>query len=198
MKEQVVNLRDKVWSSAEKETKKSWAWYESHVRAAAGRMSRQKFLGDNHTHQIQRTSITPGDMIFYFYDPKTKETLPYYDTSPLLLPFSISEDGKSFLGLNLHYLKPVVRATLLDSLMKYVDDDKMRQGTKIQASWALLKSVAGSEVAKHCVKRYLFTHVKSNAVVIPPKEWEYIVWLPLENFTSKTGTINNETVWSKV
>ena len=164
-----MNLRDKVHADAKTETKKSWNWYQTHVRDAAARMSAQKFMGDNSSHQINKKGITPGDMIAFFYDPKLKEKLPYYDTFPLVLPFSISKNGNTFTGLNLHYLKPVVRATLLSELMKYVDDDKMGPKTKIQASWSLLQQAAGSGVAEHCVKQYLFTHVKSSVIVIPPK-----------------------------
>ena len=42
-----------------------------------------------------------GRMYFYFYDPKTKDTLPYYDKFPLVIPIERYPDG--FLGLNLHY-----------------------------------------------------------------------------------------------
>lgn len=186
-----MNLRDIVHADAAKETKKSWAWYETNVRNAAAGMSAQKFLGDNVAHQINKKGITPGDMISFFYDPKTKDKLPYFDTFPMVLPFAISPDGSTFTGLNLHYLKPVVRATLLSALMKYVDDDKMGPKTKIKASWDILKSAAGSGVAEHCVKKYLFKNVKSSVIVIPPIEWSYVVFLPLERFKNAT----NEEVW---
>ena len=190
-----MNLRDSVHKLAKqdikKETKLSFDWYQKNVRDAAARMSTQKFLGDNVGHQISKGGITPGDMIFYFYSPKHKDTLPYYDTSPLVMPFSISEDGKSFYGLNLHYLHPAVRAGLLEDLMAFVNDDKLSRGTKIKASWSMIKKAAGSDLAEHCVKQYLFTHVKSQVVVIPPKEWKYVVWLPLCTFVKA----ENETVW---
>ena len=39
-----------------------------------------------------------GRMYFYFYDPKTKDKLPYYDRFPLVIPIERYNDG--FLGLN--------------------------------------------------------------------------------------------------
>jgi hypothetical protein len=42
-----------------------------------------------------------GRMYFYYYDPKTKDTLPYYDKFPLVIPIERYSDG--FLGLNLHF-----------------------------------------------------------------------------------------------
>jgi len=43
-----------------------------------------------------------GRLNMFFYDPKFKKTLPYYDTFPLVLPLERYDDG--FLGINLHYL----------------------------------------------------------------------------------------------
>jgi hypothetical protein len=40
-----------------------------------------------------------GSMQMFFYDPKTKETLPYYDTFPLVVVVGPAEGG--FYGLNL-------------------------------------------------------------------------------------------------
>ena len=33
-----------------------------------------------------KNNSTIGKMYFYFYDPKTKDTLPYYDRFPLVIP----------------------------------------------------------------------------------------------------------------
>ena len=55
-----------------------------------------------------------GRMYFYFYDPKTKDMLPYYDRFPLVIPIERYSDG--FLGLNLHYISPKQRVILLDKL----------------------------------------------------------------------------------
>ena len=43
-----------------------------------------------------------GKLNMFFYDPKFKKTLPYYDTFPLVLPLEAYSDG--FLGINFHYL----------------------------------------------------------------------------------------------
>ena len=34
-----------------------------------------------------------GKMYFYFYDPKTKDSLPYYDRFPLVIPIERYSDG---------------------------------------------------------------------------------------------------------
>lgn len=185
----MIDLRKIVHQKAKDETKKSWAWYENHVRNAAAGMSAQKFLGDNQVNKVNR--IVPGDMVHFFYDPKTKEKLPYYDTFPLLLPFSANETH--FTGLNLHYIPPKIRAVLLSKLMNYVSDDNMSPTTKIKVSWEILKNASQFPEVENCVKQYLFSNVKSSYIKIPPKEWPYVIWLPLEKFKKAS----NETVWSK-
>ena len=54
-------------------------------------------------------------MNMFFYDPKHKDTLPYYDRFPLSVIIGPAKGG--FYGLNLHYLPPVLRAKMLDALM---------------------------------------------------------------------------------
>jgi len=182
-----IDLRKIVHKEAKKETKRSWEWYQTNVRNAAAGMSAQRFLGDNIAHQGK--NIIPGQMVMYFYDPKTKDKLPYYDTFPLLLPFAANDTH--FTGLNLHYIPPLIRAALLDKLMKYASDDKLSAKTKLNISWQILKGASDIKDIKQCVKQYLFGHVKSNFIIIPPKEWEFVVWLPLEKFKKA----DNATVW---
>ena len=66
-------------------------------------------------------SPTIGEMYMFSYDPKYKDVLPYYDMYPLVIPIEMYADG--FLGLNLHYLPPLARARLLDSLKKVANNN---------------------------------------------------------------------------
>ena len=49
--------------------------------------------------------LSAGRMSMFFYDPKFKNRLPYYDTFPLVLPLETMRGG--FIGLNFHYLHMV-------------------------------------------------------------------------------------------
>jgi hypothetical protein len=169
---------------------KSWAWYQTNVRniAAASGIGPMKFLGENLKNQ--KSGIQPGQLIQYMYDPKTKADLPYYDTFPLVLPFAAS--ATHFTGLNLHYIPPKIRGQLLNKLKSYITDDTLGPNAKMRVTWSLLKNVSAFPEVSPCVKQYLFSHVKSRFIIIPPKEWEYAVWLPLERFKKAS----NETVWT--
>ena len=188
MNKPTIDLRKIVHDKAKNKTKLSYQWMMKHIREAAAGMSAQRFLGDNIAYQSK--NLQPGQMISFFYDPKTKDQLKFYDTFPMLLPFAA--DNTHFWGLNLHYLDPIRRAKLLSKLMDYINDDNLSPKAKLQFTWATIKGASQLSDAKHCVKQYLFKQVKSNYIIIPPKEWEMVVFLPVERFKKAT----NQEVWS--
>lgn len=125
-----------------------------------------------------RTMI--GRMYFYFYDPKHKATLPYYDRFPLVLPVERYADG--FLGLNLHYIHPKQRIILLDKLSDFATNSKYDETTRLRLSYAVLASATKAFEATPCIKRYLFTHVESRFLEITADKWDIAALLPFEYF----------------
>jgi hypothetical protein len=126
------------------------------------------------------TRIMPGFMYMFAYDPKGKETLPYYDRFPLVLPFSKTPDG--FIGLNMHYLPYPMRITLLDNLLAFKNNSKIDETTRIKYSWALIDGVSKYAAAKPCVKQYLSGHVRSQFRKINSNDWATAMLLPVERF----------------
>ena len=86
-----------------------------------------------------------GSMQMFYYDPKYKETLPYYDRFPLSIIVKPAKGG--FLGLNLHYLPPILRAQFLDALMETVTSKKS-EDAKFQLP-KLLASTSELEFINH-------------------------------------------------
>jgi hypothetical protein len=78
-----------------------------------------------------------GRMYFYLYDPKHKDTLPYYDRFPLVIPIERYPDG--FLGLNLHYIHPKHRIILLDKLSEAANNSKFDETTRLKISYNYLQ-----------------------------------------------------------
>lgn len=113
--------------------------------------------------------IRPGDIITFDYDPKTKDKLPYYDTTPLIIPLSF--DKKGFSGLNLHYLTPVDRARLMDLLFR---NESSARG--------YMHALSISPYYKPCYKRYLYNHVRSRVHIFEQQHWEIAIYLPLARF----------------
>lgn len=147
--------------------------------------TRQALLSDR-TRFKDRSII--GKMYFFYYDPKTKDTLPYYDRFPLVLPIEQYNDG--FLGLNLHYIHPKQRIILLDKLSEYANNEKFDGTTKLRLSYDLLAKASKITEVKPCIKRYLFNHVESRFLEITADEWDIAALLPMESFVgASTGKV---------
>lgn len=131
-----------------------------------------------------------GRMVMFFYDPKWKEELPYYDRFPLIMPLTMYKDG--FLGMNLHYIPPLQRAKVLDLILNIYDDKHINERKKLQMSYSILQRVVKSRVFMPCIKRYLSNHVKSRFFIVDPADWQIVILLPLERFEKKSRT----GVWS--
>ena len=125
-----------------------------------------------------------GKMYMFVYDPKYKDTLPFYDTFPLIFPIEFY--GDSFLGINLHYLSPVLRAKLMDALYQTINNKKYDNTTKLRMSYDLLSSASKFKWFKPCVHKYLFSHVGSAFIYVAPDEWDFALMLPTERFQGAT------------
>ena len=125
-----------------------------------------------------------GRMYFYFYDPKHKDTLPYYDRFPLVIPIELYPDG--FLGLNLHYIHPKQRIILLDKLSDVATNNRFDDKTKLRISYEYLAAASKAFEATPCIKRYLFSHIDSRFLEISAEEWDIAVMLPVESFVGAT------------
>ncbi len=130
-----------------------------------------------------KTQLGIGRMLMFFYDPKYKKTLPYYDRFPCIFILNIYSD--SMLGLNLHYLQPTLRAKLMNELYK-VENGKYGNRKKLQISWDILKSFANFPLAQPCVKKYLFNHIRSKIVMVPYDEWNIMAFLPTASWAKKS------------
>lgn len=139
--------------------------------------TRQSILNDK---ERLKSNTMIGRMYFYYYDPKLKDELPYYDRFPLVIPIERYQDG--FLGLNLHYISPRQRIELLDALSDFANNSKYDETTRLRLSWGKLKNVGRAFKAKPCVKKYLFKHVDSRFLEISADEWDIAALLPFQNF----------------
>lgn len=127
-----------------------------------------------------------GHMYMFIYNPKHKETLPYYDRLPLIFPINKAKGG--FLGINLHYLPLQLRAKLMDSLYETATNDRYDENTKLKISYGILNGAAKYKEFKPTVKHYLADHVVTKLVHINSTEWDIALWLPSERFVGANRT----------
>lgn len=145
-------------------------------------------LSDKSRSSLGGPSRFIGRMFFYFYDPKTKDKLPYYDIFPLVIPIEPYHDG--FLGLNLHYISPKDRISLLDKLEFIMSDNRYDERTRFKISYNFLKKSSNIFEATPCIKRYLYDHVKSSFLEITADEWDIACYLPFSDFKKQSkGTV---------
>lgn len=154
-------------------------WMTGKAKSASG--YRNKIMSNN---ERNRDGTVIGKMYFFWYDPKHKATLPMYDRFPLVFPIERYPDG--FLGLNLHYLSFNERSALLNTMMKFRNNNHMNATTKLRVTYDLLNStskIAGA--MRPCIKRYLFTQVRSSFVEVTADEWDKAMQLPVAVWVSK-------------
>lgn len=132
------------------------------------------------TEGLRARPMIPGSMVIYEYDAKFKEKLPFWDRFPLIIYLSNAKGG--WYGANLHYLPPRMRSALLYEL--HVEKKTLAQ---------IAKAMEQNPITKHCLKRYLFSQLKSTPLTVPKDEWDIAISLPFENFQKASA----KEVWKR-
>jgi hypothetical protein len=163
-------------------SKESRAWFMN--KAKNLNVSRSKLMKEEPIELRSRPAV--GKMYMYFYDPKHKETLPYYDRFPLII--MVGPAPKGFMGLNLHYLPLDVRAKFLDALLGTINNERYDESTRFRLSYDMLKRASRLKAFRPCLKRYLSSHVRSRLALVPAPEWEIATFLPTADFEKASSS----------
>ena len=158
-------------------TKESREWFRKKIKNMRS-IKREALMKEDPLKQTGQEIV--GNMYMFFYDPKHKDTLPYYDTFPLVIVVGPAEGG--FYGLNLHYLPPILRAKMLDALMDITSNTKFNDSTRFKMSYELLVKSSKLKYFQPCFKHYLNEHVQSKFSMVPAPEWEIATFLPTADF----------------
>ena len=170
-------------------SKESYNWLIKKVAELRGVSSIASSLSKEKERITSRFKV--GGLYYFYYDPKTKANLPYYDRFPLVLVLDINTDG--FLGLNLHYLPLRYRLAFLDKLMDYAILDDNDDIKRIKVTYDILTASRSLREFKPCLKKYIYSHVQSKILAVQPNEWEIAVHLPIQQFKKA----NPEEVWQE-
>ncbi len=151
---------------------RSTAWYREKIKEF-GEPGAMDLIRDGK----RDTKPFYGKLNMFFYDPKHKKTLPYYDTFPLVLPLETYNDG--FLGLNLHYLPIPLRIKLLDGLVDYSNNTAFDETTRLMVDYSKLKKI---KLIRPTIHKYLSGHTKSQFRRIDADEFTIATLLPVQRF----------------
>lgn len=175
-------------SGVQPRTRESLQWFKKRLKSVT-RVQNNQILKDPLLNRVAKPLM--GRMYMYFYDPKTKETLPYYDRFPLII--MVKKEKGGFTGLNLHYLPPVLRARFFDRLTEFTNNKKYDESTRFRLTYNFLRNSSKLELFKPCFKRYLTSQVTTRITEVPATEWEVALFLPTDKFVKNSRT----TVWKK-
>lgn len=135
-----------------------------------------------------------GRLYFFYYNPKTKDDLPYYDKFPLVLVLDNYKDG--ILALNLHYLPPKYRIMFIQKLLEnsgvgvqYTKDYDIK---RLKITYDILKYTTSLKEFRPCIKRYLYKQMGSKFLAVAPNEWDTAILLPVQQFKKAKAS----EVWS--
>ena len=178
-------------SKIKAKSKDAVKWFKSIVKktqraAFPAKFGRQDIMSDRNIGVTAKPKV--GRLYLFQYEAKWKEILPWWDMWPLIFPFAGAKDG--FYGINLHYLAPNARATLMLNLIKAQGGSgKMNEDFKLKLSYNI---ITGFGPAKPCIKRYLYSHVQGKGFYgISGEDWSYAAALPLQRFQK----VSAATVW---
>lgn len=162
----------------------SYQWYQREIKKLANARGQTERMMTS--SGLLTNKALPGGMYLFFYDAKHKDTLPYWDRFPLVLPFRLIPDG--FYGLNLHYIPYLMRFKILGKLSEYVNNDKNDISTRVRLSWRLLTGLASLKPLQACVKHYLYGQMQSRFLTIAYPDWVTASQLPVEQFVGANKT----------
>ena len=144
---------------------------------------RQFYAATSDRRIFRASQIKPGSLYCWFYNPKYRNRLPYYDRFPVAFILNMYRNG--FLGINLHYLPVRQRAVLMTRLV----DNMLRKsssGDYLDLQYRTLMNASRYAEVQPCIKRYLINQIQGQMIEIQPTEWMKAIFLPLESFAKQS------------
>lgn len=142
-----------------------------------------KSISNEKVRQVNKFIL--GGLYCFYYNPKGKMDLPYYDQFPMVLALEKYNDG--FLGLNFHYLPIKYRVVFLDKLMNFAMMGDAGEIMRMRVTYDILTASKRLKEFRPCIKRYLSSHIQSKILTIQPNEWDIAALLPLQQFKGATA-----------
>ena len=162
------------------DTDRSATWYRSQVnRIASGKTAGQLFREG----KLQgRPSV--GRLNLFGYNPKLRAKLPYYDIFPLVLPLEPIKGG--FMGMNFHYLPPLLRFRLLERMQARASDRRFDSKTRFEVAYDDVKAI---KLVKPTIKKYLYAYCQTGFLRINADDAAIAIYLPVQRFKKASDAV---------
>lgn len=159
---------------------KSATWYRTQVNKIASNKTAGQLFRENKLNN--RPSV--GRLNLFGYNPKFRKTLPYYDVFPLVLPLEPISGG--FMGMNFHYLPPMLRFRLLERMQATATDNRFDSKTKFDVNYGDVKSI---KIVKPTIKKYLYAYCQTGFLRINADEAAIAIYLPVQRFKKASDAV---------
>ena len=128
-----------------------------------------------------------GHIYQFVYVAKHRSKLKYYDYFPMSIVLEQYKDG--FLGLNIHYLPTAMRFLIMDQLWNFISSPtgELDEDTRFTLRYNMLKSISGKKYYRPCIKRYLYSQMRTPLYHIPANKWLFAMVLPSSKFFDSQG-----------
>ena len=127
---------------------------------------------------LRKKDIIPGNLIFTFYDAKYPEFT--YDRTPLVLV--LGSNKFHTLGLNFHWILPVMRMKLIYYIIK-INRRNIEANKPIEFDYKQLKPMLKALGYAPCIRLYINKRFAKQGVVISPPQLVEVARLKTETFT---------------
>ena len=125
----------------------------------------------------------------FFYDAKTKKTLPYFDMFPLVFP--LRRLGNSFTGINAHYLPPAFREDFFNIYNRFAVNDEFDETTLYRMTWS---KISRFKIMRPLIRKYSLTNIKSRFLVLNADEVPTALALPLARLVKPNIRFNRNVI----
>ena len=125
----------------------------------------------------------------FFYDAKTKKTLPYFDMFPLVFP--LRRLGNSFTGINAHYLPPAFKEDFFNIYNRFAVNDEFDETTLYRMTWS---KISRFKIMRPLIRKYSLTNIKSRFLVLNADEVPTALALPLTRLVKTNATFNRNVI----
>jgi hypothetical protein len=185
---------EKIAAQHQTMSRESLNWLMSRIRGLNNPLEMSRPLvreKGRFTRPTDRNKFLMGGLYYFYYDPLTKNEMPYYDKFPLVMPLKRESDG--FIGLNLHYLPIRYRIAFMRKMMPYAIYDDEDEIKRIRITYPILDSSSRYKEFRPCIKKYLYSRIRSRILKVQPEEWDIALYLPIHQFRKERAA----TVWQE-
>ena len=70
----------------------------------------------------------------------------------------------------------------MKKLLKFAQKTKDNEIKRLRVTYEILNATKKYAEFRPCIKRYLYSHLRSKLLIIEPTEWDTAIMLPLQQF----------------